>query len=108
MDLDVGNIGIEHFLREKLAFDGFAAGIADGTGRAARKCDGDMAVELESTERDERDEIADVEAVPRGIEAAVQGDGTGSEPFEQFDFIRAIGQEAAPFQFFVNVHPQTR
>lgn len=108
LDFDVGDIVVEHFLGKELAFDGFTAGVADGTGCTAGKGDGDMAEELEASEGDKRDEIADVEAVRRGIESGVQGNGTGFEPFQQFDLIRAIGQQTAPFQFFVNVHSAGR
>jgi hypothetical protein len=104
LHLDVGDVGIEHFLGKELALYRFATGVADGTGCTAGKGDGDVAEELEASEGDKGDEIADVEAVRRRVESGVQGDGTGFEPFQQFDLIRAIGQQTAPFQFFVNVH----
>ena len=53
---------------------GLAAGIADGTGRAAGHGDGMMAEQLKPAQRQQRHEIADVQAVGRRVEAAVKRD----------------------------------
>jgi hypothetical protein len=47
--------------------------------------------------------MADVQTVRRRIKAAVKRDGQRNLPF-QFRRVRAIGDEAAPFQFIENAH----
>ena len=74
---DGGDVGVEDFFGEKLAFLGFAAGIADGTGRAAGERDGMMAHELETAKREERDHAADVEGIGSGVEAGIEDAGGG-------------------------------
>ena len=82
---------------------GLAARIANGTGRAAGHGNGMMAEQLKPPQREQRHEIADVQAVRRRVEAAVKRDGRGDFLF-QFRRVGAIGDEAAPFQFFQNAH----
>src|SRR5581483_10462396 len=102
--LDGGDVGVEDFAGEQLAFGGLAAGIADGTGGAAGNGDGIMAEQLESPEREERNEVADVQAVGGGIESAVDRGRGGNETFDEFLAVGAIRQQSAPFDFRVDVH----
>src|SRR5581483_5016878 len=102
--LDGGDVGVEDFAGEQLAFGGLAAGIADGTGGAAGNGDGIMAEQLESPEREERNEDADVQAVGGGIESAVDRGRGGNETFDEFLAVGAIRQQSAPFDFRVDVH----
>ena len=55
-----------------------------------------MPEELKTAQREQRDEIAHMQAVGGRIKAAIKRDGRGAEPLEQFIFIRAIGHQAAP------------
>jgi hypothetical protein len=54
-----------------------------------------MAEQLESPQREQRHEIADVQRIRRGIKTTIKRDGRGNF-FGQFRRIRAIGDEAAP------------
>ena len=65
--------------------------------------DGMMAEQLKPAQREQRHEIADVQAVGGGVEAAVKRRGRG-EALGQFRRVRAIGDEAAPVEFVQNVH----
>src|SRR5882762_2313639 len=72
--LDLGEIGLEDLPGEQLALLSLAARVANGTGGAARERDGMVALELKAAKPEQRDEIADMEAVRRGIEAGIEGD----------------------------------
>ena len=63
-----------------------------------------MTGELEAAEREQRDEIADVQRIGRGIKAAVERDGAFGQAFRQGFPVGAVGEEAAPFQLFDDVH----
>jgi len=62
-----------------------------------------MAQQLEPSEPEQRHEIPDVEAVSRGIEAAVERNRR-ARLFLQFRPVGAIGNQSPPFEFFQNVH----
>ena len=62
-----------------------------------------MAEQLKTTERQQRHEIADVQTVGSGVEAAVKRRGRG-EALGQFRRVRAVGDEAAPVEFVQNAH----
>ena len=62
-----------------------------------------MAEQLKPAQRQQRHQIADVQAVGRRVEAAVKRDGRG-DFLGQFRRVGAIGDQAAPFQFFQNAH----
>ncbi len=98
-----GDVAVENFFRQQLAFGSFAAWITNGTGRAAGNGNRMMAKQLKSSQRKQRHEIADVQTVRRRVEAAIERDGRGKF-FGQFRRVRAIGNQAAPFQFFENAH----
>ena len=51
-----------------------AARVADHAGAAARQRDRCVAEALQARQRDQRDGVADVQAVGRGVEAVVDGD----------------------------------
>ena len=101
--LHAGDVVIENFLGEELAFLCFAAGITDATGRAAGDGDGMMPGVLKTSQRQQGHEIADVQTVGGRIEATVKRDGRG-EALGQFHRVRAIGDEAAPVQFIQDAH----
>ena len=94
---------IQHFAGEQLALLRFAAGIADGTGRPAGHGNGMVPEQLKTAQRQQRHEIAHVQAVGRRVEATVQRDGRGEFLF-QFHRVRAISHQAAPFQFIDDAH----
>ena len=94
---------IENFLREQLPLLRFAAGIADGTGRAAGNGNRMMAEQLKPPQGEQRNEVAHVQTVRRRVKAAVKRDRRGKF-FCQFRRVGAIGNQAAPFQFFQNAH----
>ena len=66
--------------------------------------DGMVAQQLEPAQRQQRHEVADVQAVGGRVKAAVEGDGAGADAFRQLLRVGAIGQQAAPLEFFQNVH----
>jgi hypothetical protein len=63
-----------------------------------------MAEQLESPEREQWNEVADVQAVGGGIESAVDRGRGGNETFDEFLAVGAIRQQSAPFDFRVDVH----
>jgi len=81
----------------------FAAGIADGTGRSASDGNRMMAEQLKSSQREQGNQVPDVQTVGGRIKAAVKRDGRGKFLF-QFRRVGAIGDQAAPFEFFQNAH----
>ena len=66
--------------------------------------DGVMAQQLEPAQRQQRHEVADVQAVGGGVKAAVERDGAWADAFRQLLRVGAIGQQAAPLEFVQNVH----
>ena len=118
-----GDIVVQNFLCEQLAFGGLAAGIANAAGCAAGDSDGMMAEQLKPPQRQQRHQIADVQTVCRRVEAAVKRDRSfrNRRSFYElliqifFAYQRRIAQtlwrtfrrhsnQATPLQFFVNVH----
>jgi hypothetical protein len=118
LGFDALDIVIEDFAGEELAFLGFTAGVTDEAGGAAGDGDGVVAGELEAAEGEEGDEVADVEAIGSGVEAAVEGEGFigvdgvgglggvrgGGACGGRLDLEGAIGDEPAPLQFLVDIH----
>ena len=104
--LDLGDVGVEHFLGEQLALLRLAAGVADGAGGAAGERDGVMAQQLKPAQRQQRHQVAHVQAVGGRVKAAVKRDGARADAFRQLLRVGAIGQQAAPLEFFQNVHPR--
>ena len=102
--LHLGDVGIQHLLGEQLALLRLAAGVADGAGGAAGQRDGVMAQQLEAAQRQQRHEVAHVQAVGGRVKAAVKRDGPGADALGQLLRIGAIGQQSAPLEFFQNVH----
>ena len=103
LNFDAGDVAIQNFLREQLAFLGFAAGITDRAGRAAGDGNRMMAEQLKPPQRQQRHKMADVQAVGGRVETAIKRDGRRRFLF-QFRRVGAIGDEAAPFQFFQDAH----
>ena len=66
------DIRLNLILREELALGGFAAGIADASGRSASDRDRKMPGILKSAQRNERHEMSHVQTVRRRIKAAVK------------------------------------
>ena len=77
--------------------------LADHASGAAGEGDRVMAQQLKSPQREQRHEIAHVQAVGGGIETAVERGGH-SEALGQLRGVRAIGHEAAPVEFVQNAH----
>ncbi len=65
MHFHAGDVVVEDFLGEQLSLLRFAAGIADGTRRAASHRNRMMAEQLKAPQRQQRNEIADVQTVRR-------------------------------------------
>jgi hypothetical protein len=65
-----------------------------------------MPQQLKTPQRQQRHEIAHVQAVRGGIKPRIKHHGPGPDPFQKLSLIGAVGNEAAPFEFFVNIHPQ--
>ena len=93
---DGGDIAIEHFFGQQLAFGFFPRWIADAAGCSTCESDRAMACVLESAERDERHEVADVEGVGGRIEACVESDWAVGETFGQLIERRAVSVKSSP------------
>jgi hypothetical protein len=63
-----------------------------------------MPRQLKTAQAERRHQVANVQTVSRGIEPAVKRHRPGAQAFLEFRRVGAIGQQAAPLQFFVNVH----
>ena len=63
-----------------------------------------VAGELEAAERELAHEVADVESVGGGIEAAIERDRTLGDALGQRIEIGAVGEEAAPAKVFDDRH----
>ena len=85
------------FQRVERALVGLAAGIADQAGAAADDGDGLVPVLLHAAQGHERQQVADVQAVCRGVKAAIEG-LLGLEGFLEGFEVAALLQQAAPFQ----------
>ena len=99
-----GDVVVQNLLCEQLPLGGFAARITNGTGRAARDGNRMMAEQLKSSQRQQRNQIAHVQAVRRRVKTAVKRNWCG-HAFGQFRRVGAIGHKAAPFEFFQSAHP---
>ena len=73
-------------------------------GGAARQRDGMMAQQLKPAQRQQRHQVAHVQAVGGRVEPAVEGDRARADAFGQLRRVRAIRQQPAPLEFFQNVH----
>jgi len=68
-----------------LALGALAAGVSDQAGRPAGDGDWVVTEQLKASQAEKRDEVADVQAVGRRVEAAVEHDGAGGEALRQLD-----------------------
>ncbi len=102
--LHLGDVGVQDFLGEQLTLLRLAARVANGAGGPAGKRDGVMAQQLKPAQRQQRHQVADVQAVGGRVKAAVECDGPRADTFGQLLWVGAIGQQAAPLEFFQNVH----
>ncbi len=98
-----GDIALQNLLREQWSFLGLPTRIANRACRAAGHGNRMMTEQLKPPQRQQRHKMADVQAVGRRVEAAVKRDGRGEFLF-QFRRVGAIGDKAAPFEFFQNAH----
>jgi len=62
-----------------------------------------MTEQLKPAQREQRHEIARVQAVRRRVKTAVKRNRCG-DAFGQFRRVGAIGDKAAPFEFFQDAH----
>ena len=90
--------------RLQIALGGFAGGIADHAGGTTGQRDGMVALVLKAAEREERDEVADMERVGGRIKAAIECDRAGSEARGEHREVGAVGEEATPAEFVKNGH----
>ena len=100
---DAGDIVFEQVAGEQLAFARLAARIPNRAGCAASERNGMMSGQLKPAQHELPHQMSNMQAVGRRVKTAVKRDGRGNF-FGQFRRIGAIGQEAAPFQFFQDVH----
>lgn len=75
--MDAGGVFAERVGIELGALEGLAGWVADAGSGAADECDGVVAAALEPGEDNEAEEVAEVEALGGGVEAAVDFDGAG-------------------------------
>jgi hypothetical protein len=90
--------------RLQVALGGLAGGVADHPGGAAGEGDRVVAEELEAAQRQQRDQVADVEGVGRGVEAAVKRNRALLEAGAERNGVGAVGEEAAPAQLIEDIH----
>ena len=63
-----------------------------------------VAQQLEASQSEQGNEIANVQAVGRGIEAAIEHDGAAAESLWQLDGISAIRQQPALLELIEDIH----
>ena len=71
MRADGFHVGLDLVLGEELAFGGFETGIANAAGGPARHRDGMMPQLLEPAQRQQRHQMADMQAVGGRVKATV-------------------------------------
>lgn len=87
---------VEYFLGQELAFRFLAGWVADRAGGAACERDGLVAAELETTQGEQGNEVAEVEAVSGRVEATIQGGRSFFETLRQFVHGGAVVDESSP------------
>ena len=99
--LDAGNVGLKRIGGKQVALGRLAARVADHAGRATRDCDGPVSRQLEAAQEQQPDEMAEVKAVGRGIEADVERDRfrAGREQALEFLAVGHVGHQPAPLKF---------
>jgi len=102
--LYVGDVSGDGFLGQKLALGVLAAGVADGTGRAAGHGDGMMPEQLEPAQNQEWHQVPDMQTIRRRVESSVDRDRSGFQALVQLRRVSAIVYQAAPLQLVVDVH----
>ena len=70
---------VQRLVVEQVALVGAPARVADHPGRATGERDRAMAGILEATQHDQADQVADVEAVGRGVTPVVEGHRPGGD-----------------------------
>src|SRR5947209_4023217 len=63
-----------------------------------------MVEKLEAAQSEQRNEVADMQTIGSRIEPAIKRDGSCAQSLFQFHLVSAIGNQAPPFQFIVNIH----
>lgn len=106
LTLDAVDVVGELLAREQIALGGFARRIADHAGRATCQRDGVVTGELKPAEHELAHEMADVQAFPSRVEAAIQRDRALGEALIQRREVGTVGDEAAPLEIFEEVHGQ--
>ncbi len=101
---DAGEVVFELLGRKEVALVGLPGGIAHHAGGPTGEGDRIVAVKLETPQREKGHQIADVQAVGRGVEAAIKSERTVGEAFGQRISVGAIGVKAAPLEFFQDRH----
>jgi len=104
LGLDAGDVVRELFSREQVAFGRATRGIADHAGGAAGEGDDMVPGALESRERELAHEVADVQRVAGGIEAAIDRDGAFAQALGERVKVGAVGEESAPLEVFDQGH----
>ena len=82
--------------REQIALFAFAAGIADHAGGAADQRDRPMPGPLEPPQHHQGHQMADVQAIGRGIEADIERARLGGQPAGQARVVSRLMNQAAP------------
>ncbi len=104
---ELGELPLDRFhvrgnllLAQQRTFLRLATWIADQTGAAAGQRNRNVAPALEAGQREQRQEMPDVETVGAGIEADVEGHALA--PQRVFETFAALVQQSAPAQFVQN------
>jgi len=74
------------------------ARVADQAGGAADHRDGMVPRELQPAHRNQLDQVAEVEALRRRVEAAVEADRVSGQHGAQAIGVRAVGDKASPVE----------
>ena len=101
--LHAGDVRLERFDREQLAFFALAARVADHAGGAADDGDRPMPGLLKPPQDHQRHQMADVQAVGRRIEAGIDRSRLFQQQLRQVRVVGGLVDQSAPGEFGNNV-----
>ena len=93
--LDRLDVGLDLLARQQLALVGLSARVADHAGPAASQGNGMVPKALQARQRNQRDQVADMQAVGGGVEAVIDGDLFSLQ--QGINAFEAVVYQPAPF-----------
>ena len=98
LGLHAGDVRLQGVDRQQVSLFALAAGIADHAGGPADQCDGAMAGLLKSPQHHQGDQVADVQAVGRGVEAHVERSRAFHQQPRQIRVVGGLVDQTPPGQ----------